>query len=185
MQNLNSDIKSYRQIRCVALHHLQTLNGFFCSVNHLSGDGVNANHNAKHVPAKAKLRMTLDCSRIAKKIAMMSGFLSRARDKNKNDQKNLWRKLVDYCPKTTNLKTQKQTKWIEMHQSQVKMCFLRGPLRWLTEQKNPKFPWSLQNVQRDTTNLAIKSKFNLILLVCNLVIGCSEKNRKEYPRKCF
>ena len=35
------------------------------------------------------------------------------------------------------------------------MCFLRGPLRWLTEQKNPKFLWSLQNAQRDTTNLAI------------------------------
>ena len=34
-----------------------------------------------------------------------------------------------------NLETQKQTKWIEMHQSQVNMCFLRGPLRWLMEQK--------------------------------------------------
>ena len=42
-----------------------------------------------------------------------------------------------------------------MHQSQVNMCFLRGPLTWLTEQKNPKFLWSLQNAQRDTTNLAI------------------------------
>ena len=31
--------------------------------------------------------------------------------------------------KATNLETQKQTKWIEMHQSQVKMFFLRGPLR--------------------------------------------------------
>ena len=28
----------------------------------------------------------------------------------------------------TNLKTQKQTKWIETHQSQATMCFLRGPL---------------------------------------------------------
>ena len=50
-------------------------------------------------PAKTNLRMTLDCSRIAKEIAMMRGLLSRARDKNKNDQKNLPRKLVDYCPK--------------------------------------------------------------------------------------
>ena len=49
-------------------------------------------------PAKTKLRMTLDCSRIAKEIAMMNGFLSRAggrpyfilaRDKDKKDQKNL------------------------------------------------------------------------------------------------
>ena len=45
-----------------------------------------------------------------------------------------------------------------MHQSKVKMCFLRGPLRWLTEQKNPKFLWSLQNAQREATNLAV-SKF--------------------------
>ena len=37
-----------------------------------------------------------------------------------------------------------------MHQSKVKMCFLRGPLRWLTEQKNPKFLWSLQNAKHDT-----------------------------------
>ena len=35
--------------------------------------GVNANHNAKHSP-QTKLRMTLDCSRIAKEIAMMSGL---------------------------------------------------------------------------------------------------------------
>ena len=41
-------------------------------------------------------------------------FLLRARDKNKNDQNNLPRKLVDYCPKEgdhkpMNLETQKQT----------------------------------------------------------------------------
>ena len=90
-------------------------------------------------------------------------FLSRARDKNKNDQKNLRRKLVIIAEtgrsQATNLKKQKQTKWIEMHQSQVKMCSLRGLLRWLTEQKNPKFLWTLQNAQRDTTNLAINRDF--------------------------
>ena len=54
-------------------------------------------------PAKTKLSMTLDCSRIAKEIAIMSGIFveSRhrfilARDKNKKDQINLRRKLVDY-----------------------------------------------------------------------------------------
>ena len=31
--------------------HLQTSNGFFCSVNHLSGGGVNANHKATHSPS--------------------------------------------------------------------------------------------------------------------------------------
>ena len=59
-----------------------------------------------------------------------------ARDKNKEDHKKLRRKKVDHCPKqcetersqAANLETQKQTKWIEMHQSQVNMCFLRGPL---------------------------------------------------------
>ena len=32
---------------------LQTSSGFFCSVNHLSGGGVNANHNAAHSPSLA------------------------------------------------------------------------------------------------------------------------------------
>ena len=36
---------------------LQTSNGFFCSVNHLSGGGVNANHNATQSPSY-KLNMT-------------------------------------------------------------------------------------------------------------------------------
>ena len=64
--------------------------------------GVNANHKATHSlrawPAKTKLRMTLDCSRIAKEIAMMNGifvegrrhtllYSSNARDKNKKVQK--------------------------------------------------------------------------------------------------
>ena len=122
-------------------------------------------------PAKTKLRMTLNWSRIEKEITMMSGILARAgsrrcfipsRGKNKKDHKKLRRKLVDYCLKqcetgrsqAANLETQKQTKWIKMHQSQVNMCFLRGPLRWLTEQKHPKFLWGLQNSQCDTTNLA-------------------------------
>ena len=52
----------------------------------------------------------------------------------------------------TNLETQKQTKWIEMYQSQVRCVSLE-------EQKNPKFLWSLQNALRDTTNLAISRDF--------------------------
>ena len=46
--------------------------GFFFSVNHFSEDGVNANHNATCSPSLAET--TLDCSRIAKEIAMVSGF---------------------------------------------------------------------------------------------------------------
>ena len=58
---------------------LQTLNGFFSSVNYLSGGGVNANHNAKQPPSlacknKTEKIMTLDCSRIAKEIMMISGL---------------------------------------------------------------------------------------------------------------
>ena len=66
MKNLNSDIKSYSQIRCVALHRLQTSNGFFCSVNHLSGGGVNANHNAKHSPSLVCKNKTENDSRLLK-----------------------------------------------------------------------------------------------------------------------
>ena len=37
----------------------------------------------------------------------------------------------------------------------VVICITLPPLRWLTEQKNPKSLRSLQNAQRDTTNLAV------------------------------
>ena len=118
-------------------------------------------------PAKTKLRMTLDCSRIAKEIAMMSGLFVEGERQEWSEKSS--KKTSRLLPETgrsqaTNLETQKQTKWIEMHQSQVKMCFLRGPLRWLTQQKNPKFLWSMQNAQRDTTNLAIIrwTHFNVI-----------------------
>ena len=33
--------------------------------------------------------------------------------------------------------------------------------------------------------ICLKSKFSLILLVYNLVIGYSKKNRENYLRKCF
>ena len=51
-----------------------------------------------------------------------------------------------------------------MHQSQVNMCFLRGSLRWLTKQKNPKFLRGLQNAQHDTTNLAVKQADMAVLI---------------------
>ena len=76
----------------------------------------------------------------------------------------------------TNLKKQKQTKWIEMHQSQVKMCFPKRSARRLTEQENPKFLWSLQNAQRDTNILAISRDFfgysKLIFLFSCYIISC-------------
>ena len=56
----------------------------------------------------------------------------------------------------------KRTKLIEIHQSRITNNDLLNsaskhvfPLRWLTEQKKPKFLRSWQNAQRDTTNFAI------------------------------
>ena len=51
---------SYRAAR------LQTSNGFFCSVNHLSGGEVNANHNATHSPSLAHKNKTENDSRLLK-----------------------------------------------------------------------------------------------------------------------
>ena len=54
---------------------LQTLDGFFCSINHLSGGGVNANDKAMCSPSltcKNKTENDSNCSRIAKEISMMS-----------------------------------------------------------------------------------------------------------------
>ena len=52
--------------------------GFFCFVNHFSYGGVNANHNVTGLLSLGEiLRMTLDCSRIAKNFMMVSEFLSK------------------------------------------------------------------------------------------------------------
>ena len=147
----------------------------FCSVNHLSRGGVNAHHNATQLtqlgPQKQNWEWPLTAQEKRRKSRWWVEFLLRAggrhcflaRDKNKKDHKKLQRVLVNHCLKpcetgrsqSANLETQKQTKLIKTHQSQVNMCFLRGPLRWLMEQKNPKLLWSLKNTQRDTMNLAI------------------------------
>ena len=51
----------YSQIHCIAPAHLQTSDGFFCFIKHLSGGGVNANRNAMCPAwhAKTKLRKTV------------------------------------------------------------------------------------------------------------------------------
>ena len=159
---------SYGQICCIAAH-LQTSNGFFCSVNHLSGGGVNANHNS---PSLAHKNKTENDSRLLKNSegnhddewtfcrgqeADIVLFLQET-CKNKTSEKSLkktsWLLPERGRSQATNVEKQKQTKWIEMHQSQVNTCFLRGPLRWLTEQKNPKFFLSLQNTQRNIYEFA-------------------------------
>ena len=57
-----------------------------------------------------------------------------AGDKNRKDHKKTLKKTSLSLPETVQsqaaiLETQKQTKWIKMHQSQVNVCFERGPLR--------------------------------------------------------
>ena len=90
--------------------------GFLCSVNHFSEGGVNQIHNVTCSPSLAEiLRMTLDPSRIAREIAIVSEFFCRrkealqtlASNKNKKDHKNLRSKLlklVDYCQKQNDHK---------------------------------------------------------------------------------
>ena len=79
--NIDKDIDTllilYRVICCIALRVLQTDFGFFCSVNHFSEGEVNANHNVTCSPSLAE--NASDCSRIAKEIAMVSGFFVEGR----------------------------------------------------------------------------------------------------------
>ena len=68
----------YSQIHCIAPAHLQTSDGFFCFIKHLSGGGVNANRNATCLPSlacKNKTEKDCNCSRIAKETAMMKSSL--------------------------------------------------------------------------------------------------------------
>ena len=69
----------YSVICCIALHvcKLRTDFGFFCSVNHFSEGGVNADHNVTCSPSLAE--NDSDSSRIAKEIAMVSGFFVKGR----------------------------------------------------------------------------------------------------------
>ena len=52
---------------------------FFCSVNRKSDGWVNANRNVTCSPGLAEI-MTLDCSRIAKEIAIVSGFFVEGKE---------------------------------------------------------------------------------------------------------
>ena len=71
----------------------------------------------------------------SEEIAMMSGILvflmreTRIRKILKSFEENKSSLPETGLSQAANLETQKQTKWIEMHQSQVNMCFLTGPLR--------------------------------------------------------
>ena len=158
-------------VSCCAFANFEWVFLFRQSFDLMSVGIVITNHNATHSLSLARKNNTENDSRLLKnrKSGWWVDFLSRAegrhcfilaRDKNKKDQKNLRRKLVNYCLKQGDHKEQtlkhrnKQSGW-NASKWQVNTCFLRGPLRWLTVQKKRKFLWSLENAQRDTTNLAI------------------------------
>ena len=65
--NLIATVFCSSQIRWIALRvYKLTSNGFFCSVNHLSGGGVYANHNVTHSPGLARKNKTENDSRLLK-----------------------------------------------------------------------------------------------------------------------
>ena len=71
-----------RESRLYRAARLQTSNGFLCSVFPSFESGVvlitmQRTHPVWHI--KTKLRMTLDWSRIAKKISMVSGIFAESR----------------------------------------------------------------------------------------------------------
>ena len=78
-ERAKKNLKNYSEIRCIALRVYANI------------EGVNVNHNVT-------CSLILECSRIAKEMAMVSGFFSKeggrrcfilASDKNKKDQENL------------------------------------------------------------------------------------------------
>ena len=146
---------SFSQIRCIAQRVCKLRMGF--SVPSIIWVGVELMQITRQRtrpawPAKTKSRMTLNCSKIGNEIALMSGIFVEGRrqtllyscKRQYEISEKSSKKTSQLLPETgrsqaTNLETQKQTKWIEIHRSQVNMRFLRGPLRWMTEQKNPNF----------------------------------------------
>ena len=182
--------------------------GFFCSVNHFGEGGVHANHNATCSPS-----LTENDSRLLKnserksrwwlvfcrgKEADVASFLQVAKIRNirKICEADLISRLFPETGRSQSNEpwNTKQTKTdrnppIKNHKPwpfelvQVNMCFLRGPLRWLTEQKNPKFLRSLQNAQGDTTNFAItwpvRTRCNFIVWYSFTLLYSSKRFREK------
>ena len=84
---LSSEVTSVHlwpnSLYCAA--RLQTSNGFFCFISHLSGGRINVGHNATHSPSLAGKNKTENDSRlfksiIAKEIAVMNGFFCQGQE---------------------------------------------------------------------------------------------------------
>ena len=128
--------------------------GFFCSVNHLSEGEVNANHNVTP-PSLAKNDSRLlknsegnrdgewiFCRRKEADVALLlqvTGIRKITKICEANFNLSIYPQQDDH--KATNLETWNKPNGSKSNHEllQANMCFLRSPLRWLTEQKNPKF----------------------------------------------
>ena len=94
----------YSEIRCIALGVLQTQKEFWCSVNHFSESGVNANHNVTRTrpawQAENDSRLLIENSegnRNGERIFLLKEGGRRcfilASDKKEKDHENLRSKL--------------------------------------------------------------------------------------------
>ena len=158
--------------------------GFFWSVNHFSEGGVNANHNVTCSPSlaendprllknskgncdgewifcqrkEADVALFLQVMGIRKirktcKASSTSRLLPQNRTITKQGTLKHETNKTDRNPPITN-----QKPW-PFELMPVNMYVLTGPLRWLTEQKKPKFLQSLQNTLHDTTNFTVKPNY--------------------------
>ena len=108
----------------------------------LEWGGVNANHNATHSLSLAGKNKTENDFRLLKNSDGLRDdewnfcrrqeqtllYFSNARDKNEKVQK-IFEENQSIIVRNRAAITETKTKWIEMHQSQVNMCLLRGSLR--------------------------------------------------------
>ena len=179
----------YSEICCIALHILQTLKWFWVFLFRQSFGQCSANHNVTCSPSlaekyfrlgknikgnpdgvwifwqrkKADIALFLQVTRIRKSIFVRNRTIAKQRSlRNETYPPIMNRKL-----------------WRFQHM-QANMCFLRGPLWWLTELKNPKITakhtawynqfqckqWSIRYPCKIPQKLVLKSdRFALSFLV--------------------
>ena len=134
--------------------------GFFCSVNHFSEGGVNANHNVMCLPSlaendsrlltnsegnrdgewiycprkEADVALFLQVTRMGKIIKNLQSKLNWSIIARKRTITKQWIILKCETNKTDqNSPITNHKSWL-FELVQVNMCFLRGLLRWLMEQ---------------------------------------------------
>ena len=157
----------HSQIRCIALGVCKLRMGFLFR-HSLEWGGVNANHNATHSLSLAGKNKTANDFRLLKNSegnrddewnfcrgqeANLALFFQCKRHEWESSE-NLRRKLVDYCPKQgrhhrNKNKVDRNAPITSKHVSPKRFA------KMIDGTEKPKILRSLQNAQRDTTNLAI------------------------------